>query len=61
MALHDFNAIRDNMIELHRGKIYRVLEKCDKKNISDWWLLEQNHQRGYAPSSYIKVLDNTVR
>jgi hypothetical protein len=46
------------MIDLIKDEIYIVIEKCDKSNNPDWWLVEfPDICRGYVPRSYLKVLD----
>ena len=46
------------MLDLIDGEIYKVIEKCDKKNDPEWWLIEnKNNFRGYVPRSYVKLLD----
>lgn len=57
IAVFDFEAISDNMMDLVDGDIYQVLEKQDKKGNSDWWLVESNKNVGYVPRTYVKLLD----
>ncbi len=45
------------MIDLADGDICKVIEKHDKKNDPEWWLIEKNNVRGYAPRNYVKLLD----
>ena len=47
------------MIDLREGEKYLVLEKCDKKNNSEWWLVEydKTQSRGYVPKNYVKLLN----
>jgi hypothetical protein len=57
IALYPFKGQMANMIDLQYGEIYKVIEKFDKKNNPEWWLVEYNSKRGYVPSSYVKLLD----
>lgn len=57
IAVFDFKAISDNMMDLIDGDIYQVLEKHDKKGNPDWWLVESNKSIGYVPRTYVKLLD----
>ena len=57
--MYNFKAIAANMINLQNGEIYKVIEKFDKKNNPEWWLVEHepSKRRGYVPCSYVKLLD----
>jgi hypothetical protein len=57
IAIFDFRAISDNMIDLVDGNIYQVHEKQDKKGNKDWWLVESDNNIGYVPRTYVKLLD----
>ncbi len=58
MAMFDFKAIKNNMIDLTEGKIYKIKEKCDKKLDPEWWLVESSENKiGYVPQCYVKLLD----
>ena len=46
-----------NMIGMSEGDVYQVLEKHDKQDNGEWWLVESNDKVGYVPRSYIKLLD----
>ncbi len=41
-----------------KGEIYKVLEKCDKKNDPEWWLVQcvKTMRKGYVPRNYVKLL-----
>ena len=56
--MYDFRAVQSNMIDLIEGEIYKVIEKFDKKNNPEWWLVELSElKRGYVPRNYVKLLD----
>jgi predicted metal-dependent peptidase len=56
--LYDFKSITDNTIDMKKGEIFKVLEKCDKKNDSEWWLVQYDKTMsvGYVPKNYVKLL-----
>ena len=58
IALYNFKSITFNMIDMREGDVYKVLEKCDKKNDPEWWLVENDQKiSGYVPKNYVKLLD----
>ena len=54
IALYDFNAQDNNQLSVKRGQPVKIKQKCDMKQNSEWWLVENIHkQTGYVPANYL--------
>ncbi|RWS02758.1 dynamin-binding protein-like protein [Dinothrombium tinctorium] len=56
-ALYDFNPTGENQLKLKRGQVILVKRKCDLRNNSEWWFVEDRYgNEGYVPKNYITLL-----
>jgi hypothetical protein len=59
VARYNFDATQFNMINLRKDKIYKIIEKKDKKGDEQWWFVESQEtgDKGYIPSNYVKIVE----
>ena len=55
-ALYGFTARNNNEITLFDGQVVTVLKKHDQENNTDWWLVDADGVKGYAPANYLQPM-----
>ena len=52
-AVYSFTARSDIEVTMTHGDIVKIVSKEDLDGNNEWWLVEVNGHRGYAPANYL--------
>ena len=52
-AEFEFAARNSNEVSLFEGQVVTVLAKHDEEQNNQWWYVDADGQRGYAPAAYL--------
>ena len=57
-AVFPFQSRSDLEVDLTEGEPVYVIEFHDQDGNNEWWLVETNGRRGYAPANYLYKINN---
>ena len=55
-ALYAFTARNNNEITLFDGQVITVLIKHDQENNTEWWYVDADGVKGYAPANFLQPM-----
>lgn len=55
-AIYSFSARNDKELSVKKGDLIKVIAMTPDKN---WWEAIHENKRGYIPSNYVIIMDNT--
>ncbi|KAK3102404.1 hypothetical protein FSP39_011155 [Pinctada imbricata] len=55
-AEYAFDARNSNEMTMFEGQVVTVLAKHDEEQNTDWWYVDADGHRGYAPAAYLKPM-----
>lgn len=55
-AAYSFEARNSNELSLFEGQVVTVLNKHDQENNPEWWFVDADGVKGYAPANYLRPM-----